>query len=165
MTDAERDRLIAERDKPSYFVQAAQNTVDFLNACEWNDNTSERNATDIAEALQDEIVKAERAESNLTALQAERDEALNKRVAQGLRLGQILGPDYDWASFEEVARRLVEAESQLTALRGALNSLAGRWAAAGSYGSDKSYNTALQSCARELSAALAVSPVLPQDPR
>lgn len=44
----------------------------------------------------------------------------DRRVALGLRLGQILGPEWDGASFEEVAQRLVQAESQLTVLRGAL---------------------------------------------
>ena len=39
--------------------QAGQHSVDFLRACEWNDHTSEHDAHDIAQRLEDAIVAAD----------------------------------------------------------------------------------------------------------
>ena len=43
---------------PPELVQAAQQAVDFLGSCEWNDHTSETDASDIGQRLQDAITSA-----------------------------------------------------------------------------------------------------------
>jgi hypothetical protein len=44
-------------------IQAAQNTADFLKACEWNDRTSETDASNLAQRLQDAVTAIEVAEA------------------------------------------------------------------------------------------------------
>lgn len=50
-----------------------------------------------------------------SVLAASPPQNLEKRIERGMALGRILGPEYDGATFKEVARELVQVKAQLAA--------------------------------------------------
>lgn len=95
------------------WAQAAQNAVDFLTSCEWNDHTSETDASNIAEALQDAIIAA--------SDEGASDPAIGKSMEPAQAIGSALGTLSSCASCIDLAGRLSSLTQAHDTLRRAVH--------------------------------------------